>query len=451
MGRMPGALVPFLEVIRVARTSADIKRMSGKDKTKQTALAVEEAMTNALAGNPADGLAPHLHLFKGNMVSLSTDCDGCWLIQFASPFLTDLLSLAWEFRGFCVKAIEHQHANHVFSKFMKVLGEDAWFIIDEICKVRSFSWCAKHKYGCRILLRWLEHCSDERHSYMAKDLFVHRAADLLRVYQDKFGQHVVKHFLNERGTEEQKCQLRDLLKKRKQAAKDAKSPGKGGTVAPAAMPEAVAAVAPTPFVDPNQSQQGADQNQHVQAPAPQPVFILQAFWVPQPVQFFLPQPVPPIQYMPQPDVQQYQQPVPQPTLPVPPMQYMQPQPSPQQYAQQQQQQACTRGRSASCPIFSRLREQSPEQNAPIEFSGGGQGRCTSSAVEPSPEEVVPNPEVAKSEVEKKVCALKKKLREIKKLKDKPSAKLDILQRQKLDGEADIIEKIQSLLGEPDTT
>jgi len=62
--------------------------------------------------------------------------------------------------------------------------------------------------------------------------------------------------------------------------------------------------------------------------------------------------------------------------------------------------------------------------------------------------LVSAPEVAKTEVEKKLRALNKKLREIEKLKEKPAAGLDISQQQKLDGEADIIEKIQSLGGEP---
>ncbi|CAE7208744.1 SPBC4B4.04 [Symbiodinium sp. CCMP2592] len=54
------------------------------------------------------------------------------------------------------------------------------------------------------------------------------------------------------------------------------------------------------------------------------------------------------------------------------------------------------------------------------------------------------------EVEKKVRALRKKLRDIEKLKEKVAtgAPIDLLQKQKLDGEAEIIQQIRSLGAEP---
>mmetsp|Transcript_58459 Transcript_58459/g.161766 ORF Transcript_58459/g.161766 Transcript_58459/m.161766 type:complete len:655 (-) Transcript_58459:107-2071(-) len=52
------------------------------------------------------------------------------------------------------------------------------------------------------------------------------------------------------------------------------------------------------------------------------------------------------------------------------------------------------------------------------------------------------------EVEKKVRALRKKLRDIEKLKEKPDGELDPLQRQKIAGEADIVNQIRELGAEP---
>eukprot|EP00928_Gymnodinium_smaydae_P042360 TRINITY_DN28535_c0_g1_i1.p1 TRINITY_DN28535_c0_g1~~TRINITY_DN28535_c0_g1_i1.p1 ORF type:complete len:639 (-),score=160.65 TRINITY_DN28535_c0_g1_i1:72-1988(-) len=52
------------------------------------------------------------------------------------------------------------------------------------------------------------------------------------------------------------------------------------------------------------------------------------------------------------------------------------------------------------------------------------------------------------EVEKKVRALRKKLRDIEKLKEKPASELDVLQRQKLDTEAEILQQIRNLGAEP---
>mmetsp|Transcript_29764 Transcript_29764/g.81586 ORF Transcript_29764/g.81586 Transcript_29764/m.81586 type:complete len:633 (-) Transcript_29764:54-1952(-) len=52
------------------------------------------------------------------------------------------------------------------------------------------------------------------------------------------------------------------------------------------------------------------------------------------------------------------------------------------------------------------------------------------------------------DVEKKVRALRKKLRDIEKLKEKPEKDLDVLQRQKLAGEADILQQIFDLGADP---
>jgi len=51
---------------------------------------------------------------------------------------------------------------------------------------------------------------------------------------------------------------------------------------------------------------------------------------------------------------------------------------------------------------------------------------------------------AGGEVEKRVRALQKKLRDIKKLKERPAAELDVLQRQKLRQEADLLKQLQDL-------
>lgn len=58
------------------------------------------------------------------------------------------------------------------------------------------------------------------------------------------------------------------------------------------------------------------------------------------------------------------------------------------------------------------------------------------------------PDAENVEVEKKVRALRKKLRDIEKLKEKPAQSLDVLQREKIAGEADIIKQIQQLGFEP---
>lgn len=48
------------------------------------------------------------------------------------------------------------------------------------------------------------------------------------------------------------------------------------------------------------------------------------------------------------------------------------------------------------------------------------------------------------EVEKKVRALRKKLRDIEKLKEKPAKDLDVLQKEKIKGEADLLKQLREL-------
>lgn len=49
--------------------------------------------------------------------------------------------------------------------------------------------------------------------------------------------------------------------------------------------------------------------------------------------------------------------------------------------------------------------------------------------------------------EKKIRALKKKLRDIEKLKEKPPGSLDTLQKQKINGEAELLQQLEELGGE----
>lgn len=63
--------------------------------------------------------------------------------------------------------------------------------------------------------------------------------------------------------------------------------------------------------------------------------------------------------------------------------------------------------------------------------------------QPAPAGSIDNPEV-----EKKVRALKKKLRDIEKLKERPANELDPLQREKIKTEVEIVSQIRALGGEP---
>jgi len=68
--------------------------------------------------------------------------------------------------------------------------------------------------------------------------------------------------------------------------------------------------------------------------------------------------------------------------------------------------------------------------------------------QPAAETAKAAPAVENAEIEKKVRALRKKMRDIEKLKEKPAQSLDVLQREKIAGEPEIIRQIQELGFEP---
>ncbi len=48
-----------------------------------------------------------------------------------------------------------------------------------------------HPYGCRVIQRILEHCTEEQTTPILEEL--HRSADLL--LQDQYGNYVIQHIL----------------------------------------------------------------------------------------------------------------------------------------------------------------------------------------------------------------------------------------------------------------
>jgi len=90
----------------------------------------------------------------------------------------------------------------------------------------------------------------------------------------------------------------------------------------------------------------------------------------------------------------------------------------------------------------------PKAPAPKAAAAAPKAAASTPAASQDAEPGASAPAELNPEVEKKVRALKKKLRDIEKLKEKPAAELDVLQRQKLDGEADLVAQIRSMGGEP---
>jgi len=100
--------------------------------------------------------------------------------------------IALQFRGNVSTAVRCPHANFVLQKCVSALrSQDAQFIIDELTNKEDLFNLARHKFGCRLLQRLLEHCRGDQISGLG-DILVSRAMPLCR---HSYGNYVIQHLL----------------------------------------------------------------------------------------------------------------------------------------------------------------------------------------------------------------------------------------------------------------
>jgi hypothetical protein len=102
------------------------------------------------------------------------------------------------------------HANHVLQKCIELLPPDhVGFILDELKEEqcgKTSVWLASHKYGCRVLERFLEHFDPKLMGPFLSPVICH-AKELCR---DQYGNFVIQHVL-EHGSEGQKSDIVQML------------------------------------------------------------------------------------------------------------------------------------------------------------------------------------------------------------------------------------------------
>jgi len=134
---------------------------------------------------------------RGNVLSLSLQMYGCRVVQKA----LEVLGIDWqrmivaELDGNVTRCVRDQNGNHVIQKCIEcVPTPDIAFMIDSF-KGQVVVMSA-HPYGCRVVQRILEHCTDESRlrSVMAEVL-----GATSQLAQDQYGNYVVQHVL-ERGS-----------------------------------------------------------------------------------------------------------------------------------------------------------------------------------------------------------------------------------------------------------
>jgi len=115
--------------------------------------------------------------------------------------------LAEELRGHVGEAIRSPHANYVIQKVIEVLPmAQANFIAEELCGIGVE--VARHRYGCRILCRLLEHCATDTGPIKLIDEVLAGVGGLCR---HSFGHYVIQSIL-EHGTPEQRHTIAAALR-----------------------------------------------------------------------------------------------------------------------------------------------------------------------------------------------------------------------------------------------
>jgi hypothetical protein len=154
--------------------------------------------------------SPAIHL-TGRVWSLAQDPIGCREVQLALEDVKEdhlRVTIALELRGHVEEALRCPHANHVVQKCITSMRPAAsQFILDELLADPGAVFeAARHKYGVRIIQRFLEHYPFSQVTSLA-DCLLSEVSVLAR---HPYGNYVLQTLL-EHGTSEQRHNLSKAL------------------------------------------------------------------------------------------------------------------------------------------------------------------------------------------------------------------------------------------------
>ncbi|KAI4335387.1 hypothetical protein L6164_014033 [Bauhinia variegata] len=144
----------------------------------------------------------------GQILPLSLQMYGCRVIQKALEVieLEQKAQLVRELDGHVMRCIRDQNGNHVIQKCIECIPtKKIEFIISAFrSQVATLSM---HPYGCRVVQRVLEHCTDEIQCQFIVDEILESVCTLA---QDQYGNYVTQHVL-ERGKPRERSQIINKL------------------------------------------------------------------------------------------------------------------------------------------------------------------------------------------------------------------------------------------------
>ncbi|ORZ37555.1 armadillo-type protein, partial [Catenaria anguillulae PL171] len=160
------------------------------------------------------GSVKHRHVLstvamKGHILTLSLQMYGCRVVQKALEYVERDVQTAIvrELAGHVLTCVKDQNGNHVIQKAIERVGEpeDVQFILNAF-HGQLFT-LATHPYGCRVVQRIFEHCTEEQVAPLLAELHRHTAALLM----DQYGNYVIQHVL-EHGKPEDRTRLINQVK-----------------------------------------------------------------------------------------------------------------------------------------------------------------------------------------------------------------------------------------------
>ncbi|KAL0354367.1 UNVERIFIED_CONTAM: Pumilio5 [Sesamum radiatum] len=141
---------------------------------------------------------------SGQMLPLSLQMYGCRVIQKALEVIEvdQKTQLVLELDGHVMRCVRDQNGNHVIQKCIEcVPGENIGFIISAF--QGQVAILSTHPYGCRVIQRVLEHCSNDLQCQSIVDEILESAYDLAH---DQYGNYVTQHVL-ERGRPSERSRI----------------------------------------------------------------------------------------------------------------------------------------------------------------------------------------------------------------------------------------------------
>lgn len=145
----------------------------------------------------------------GAVARLAFDTEGCRTVQLALQVGSqkEAAALAAEMRGRVREAFQSPCANFVLQKVIEALPPShAEFVVAELAGLGAT--VARHRFGCRILCRLLEHAAFDPRTAALVDEVLEEAPELCR---HQFGHYVMECVLEHGSTQQQQKVVRALL------------------------------------------------------------------------------------------------------------------------------------------------------------------------------------------------------------------------------------------------